>query len=61
MFKRISRNKEYNNSKYVCESTDAKPTDDIEYGDFALEIDTGDVYTFDGSTWNAQVNVKFVV
>ena len=59
MFKRISRNFEYNISKYVCESTDTKP--DAEYGDFCLEIDTGAVYSFDGTAWQAQVAVKFVV
>ena len=48
-------------SKYVCESTDTKPTDNVKYGDFVLEIDTGDVYTFDGTTWQVQTAVNFVV
>lgn len=61
MFKRISRNFEYNISKFVCLSTDTKPTTGVEFGDFCLEIDTGAVFTFDGTAWQAQVAVNFVV
>lgn len=60
-FKRISRNREYNISKFVCLSTDTKPTDDVMFGDFCLEIDTGDVYTFDGTAWQAQTVVSFII
>ena len=37
------------------------PTDDVMFGDFCLEIDTGDVYTFDGTAWQAQTVVSFVI
>lgn len=53
-FKRIERNYEFNHSKYVCESTDTKPTEGIEYGDMCIEIDTATIFYFDGSTWKQQ-------
>ena len=61
MFKRISRNIEYNSSKYVCDSTDTKPTTGVEFGDFCLEIDTGNVYTFNGTAWQYQAGAMFIV
>lgn len=36
----------------ACKSSDAKPTENIVSGSLALEVDTGDVYAFDGSDWN---------
>lgn len=38
-----------------CLSTDTKPTVGITNGSTCLEIDTGDIYIFDGEsqTWNA--------
>lgn len=38
----------------ACLSTDTKPTEGIVTGSLALEVDTGDIYAFDGSseTWN---------
>lgn len=57
MFKRIYRNFSYDNSLYVCESTDIKPTEDMKYGDKVREIDTGLDYIFNGSAWVEQVTV----
>ena len=34
-----------------CVHTDTKPTDGIATGSLALEADTGDLYAFDGTTW----------
>lgn len=33
-----------------AKSTDEKPTD-VEVNTLLLEVDTGDVYYFDGATW----------
>ena len=57
MFKRIYRNFGYDNSLYVCESTDIKPTDGMNYGDKVREIDTGLDYIFNGSSWVEQTVV----
>lgn len=37
----------------VCVSTDTKPTEDIANGSLCLEMDTSDIYAFDGAnnTW----------
>ena len=51
-----SGNKQYEIVHDVrCLSTDTKPTTGISNGSTLLEIDTGDVYIFDGEgkTWNA--------
>lgn len=32
-------------------STDQKPTTDVETNDLFLELDTGDLYYFNGTTW----------
>lgn len=33
------------------ESTDAKPTTNIEVNTLFVELDTGDVYYYDGTDW----------
>ena len=49
----------YNNNPVVGEvelkglSTDTKPTDGIAPNALFLELDTGDFYYFDGTTWQA--------
>ncbi len=48
-------NKLVHNSAYVeleGESTDTKPTEDIGVNSKFHELDTGDVYYFDGSAWS---------
>lgn len=49
-------NKEYSAGKNLveiaCKSTDTKPVTNIVSGSLALEVDTGDIYAFDGSDWN---------
>ena len=40
-----------NNQSYYGESTDDKPTDAVINAKFE-ELDTGDVYYFDGTTWS---------
>ena len=32
-------------------STDTKPTDGVEVNSMFLELDTGDLYYYDGDTW----------
>lgn len=39
------------NADYMGESTDTKPTEDISVNTLYLELDTGDFYYFDGTTW----------
>lgn len=39
----------------ACLSTDAKPSENIVSGSLALEVDTGSVFAFDGSSWH-QIN-----
>ena len=36
----------------ACKSTDTKPTANIVSGSLALEVNTGDIYAFDGENWN---------
>lgn len=36
-----------------CLSTDTKPTENLVQGSLALEADTGDLFVFDGTTWNS--------
>lgn len=36
---------------YVGKSTDTKPTVNVEVNSMFLELDTGNVYFFDGTTW----------
>lgn len=36
----------------MCGSSDAKPTENIVSGSLALEVNTGDLYAFDGAAWN---------
>jgi hypothetical protein len=42
----------------ACASTDTKPTTGIAEGSIAIEIDTGDVYMFNGSTWTKQFSLQ---
>ena len=35
-----------------CLSEDTKPTENLVQGSTALEADTGDMFVFDGTTWN---------
>lgn len=39
---------------YTCNSDDTKPTTGVGDGAICLEVDTGDIYTFDGENeeWN---------
>lgn len=37
--------------EYAGLSTDVKPTDDVLENALFLELDTGDFYYFDGSSW----------
>lgn len=39
---------------YIGASTDTKPTEDV--GDYSLffEMDTGDIYYFNGTSWEAK-------
>ena len=41
-----------NDIMYYGESTDSKPTEDITINTKFKELDTGDEYYFDGSTWS---------
>ena len=43
----------YTTQRYVCISTDTKPTTDVNNGSLMLEMDTGKVYVFDqdNTTW----------
>ena len=45
-------------SEYAGESTDAKPTENVENGAWFTEIDTGAKYRFDkeNQTWYEQTN-----
>ncbi len=36
---------------YVGESTDTKPTKGVGAGSGFVELDTGDVYIYDGTLW----------
>ena len=36
---------------WKCLSTDTKPTTGVTTNDLLLELDTGDVYYFNGTTW----------
>ena len=36
----------------ACLSTDTKPAEDIVTGSFAIEVDTGFLYAFDGAAWS---------
>lgn len=38
--------------EYLGLSTDNKPTARVAINSLFLELDTGDVYYFDGSTWS---------
>lgn len=40
-----------NRMDYMGLSTDTKPTEGIAVNSLFLELDTGDMYYFDGSTW----------
>ena len=42
----------------ACASTDTKPTTGIAEGSIATEVDTGDVYMFNGSTWTKQFSLQ---
>lgn len=49
----ITRNR-YNLQGDTCYqglSTDSKPTEDVPLNALFLELDTGDFYYYDGSTW----------
>jgi len=48
--KRIGRDKEYDTSEYIGKSSDVKPTD-CQPGSTFLEIDTGRLFIFDGTSW----------
>ena len=37
---------------YVGKSTDNKPTVNVEINSIFLELDTGNFYYFDGTSWN---------
>jgi hypothetical protein len=45
--------------KYLCVSTDTKPTDDVPVGSRALETDTASVYIFDGTAWATAAGLTF--
>ena len=38
----------------ACISTDTKPTSGIAEGSICKEVDTGDIYMFNGTTWVKQ-------
>ena len=40
-----------NGYDYRCVSGDTKPTEGVAVNSLALELDTGDVYYFDGEEW----------
>lgn len=57
MFTVIKAHYAGNEKSYIeaaCLSTDTKPTDGIANGSLCLEVDTGDIYAFDGENeeWN---------
>lgn len=39
--------------EFLCESTDAKPTEDIAIGSTAFELDTKKNFIFDGTNWRS--------
>lgn len=47
----VSKKGQIYKDEYVGLSTDEKPTD-TEVNALFLELDTGDFYYFDGTTWN---------
>ena len=44
--------------KFSGLSTDTKPTSGIYQGSTFIEIDTGDVYMFDGTQWVKQFSLQ---
>lgn len=51
-----------NNSKHyiegACLAADTKPTTDIAMGSKVVEIDTGDVYLFNETSWVKQFSLQ---
>ena len=41
----------FNDGYYVCESSEDKPTEDIEKFAMLIEVDTAKIYYFDGTEW----------
>lgn len=52
----------YGTDKLLAElagkSTDTKPTENLALGCSFLEVDTGDIYLFDGETWIKQFSLQ---
>ena len=51
MVKLINKGRDETINEYAGLSTDSKPIDGVGVNDLFLELDTGDVYYFDGSAW----------
>ncbi|MBO7387126.1 MAG: hypothetical protein J6U15_04910, partial [Lachnospiraceae bacterium] len=51
MVKLINKGRDETINEYAGTSLDTKPTDGVGVNDLFLELDTGDVYYFDGSDW----------
>ncbi len=46
--------------KYLCSSTDTKPSVSVPKGSCLYETDTGEIYLFDGTTWHQSEEMKNV-
>jgi hypothetical protein len=46
--------------KYLCSSTDTKPSVSVPKGSGLYETDTGKIYLFDGTTWHQSEEMKNV-
>lgn len=42
----------------ACLSTDTKPSQDIAVGSICVEVDTGNVFFYDGSAWVKQFSFQ---
>ena len=45
--------------KYLCLSTDTKPTTGVPVGSRALQTDDADIYIFNGTTWVTSAGLTF--
>jgi len=45
--------------KYLCTSSETKPTTGVPVGSRALETDTAKIYIFNGTTWVTSAGLTF--
>ena len=51
MFKRLFRSFSTNFSIWGCLAATTKPVTGVEFGDLCIELDSGDIYAFNGTAW----------